>query len=58
MVRDLDTYVPSAKSETGMKATALYSKKLARAFETTSAAPLGNGDDLQEVSSSLTARSG
>jgi hypothetical protein len=58
MVRDLDTCVSSAKTATGMKATALYSKKLARAFETTSAASRGNGDDLQEVSSSLTARSG
>lgn len=46
MIRYLDTYVPSAKSETGMKATALYSKKLAQSFETTSAASLGNGDDL------------
>jgi hypothetical protein len=38
--------VPSAKSETGMKATTLYSKKLAQAFESTSAASLGSGDDL------------
>jgi hypothetical protein len=46
MVRYLDTYVPSAKSETGMKATTLYSKRLAQAFESTSAASLGSGDDL------------
>jgi hypothetical protein len=46
MVRYLDTYVPSAKSETGMKATSVYTKKLAQAFETTSASSLGNGDDL------------
>ena len=46
MVRYLKTYVPSAKSETGMKATALYTKKLASAFETSGAGSLGDGDDL------------
>ncbi|MBD91104.1 MAG: hypothetical protein CL940_12275 [Deltaproteobacteria bacterium] len=46
MVRYLKTYVPAAKSETGMKATALYTKKLASAFETSGAGSLGDGDDL------------
>lgn len=46
IVRYLDTYVPSAKSETGMKATKVYTEKLAKAFATTTASSLGNGDDL------------
>jgi hypothetical protein len=47
MVRYVKTFVPPTKSETGMKATEIYSKRLAKSFNNMSAAStLGGGDDL------------
>lgn len=48
MVRYLDTWVPRAKSETGMKATKIYAQKLSSSFDAGMSASggLGDGDDL------------